>query len=63
MSERDWGGLRGILDEAKQLREEQRTHVDPDCPICGELLDVNSRGMRNCPLGHYSDNGVPNAGR
>lgn len=59
----DFGGLGGIVKEARQLKEEQRQHIDPDCPVCGTPLDVNSRGERNCPMGHYRDQGVPNAGR
>lgn len=63
MTNRDWGGLRGILDEAKQIAEEQRQHVSPDCPVCGEPLQVNSRGERNCVYAHYRDNGTPVGGR
>ena len=57
----DWGGLRSIIDEAKQLAEDERLNPSPACPLCGTVLDVNSRGWRNCPLGHYRDQGAPMA--
>lgn len=53
MSGRDWGGLRPILDEAKQLAEEERNRPLIDCPICGTPLDKNERGQVNCPMGHF----------
>lgn len=59
MTNRDWGGLRSILDEAKEIDRERREHVSPDCPVCGEVLQVNGRGERNCINGHYRDNGRP----
>lgn len=48
---RDWGGLRGILDEARQLNEQADREVA--CPRCGTPLDFNAMGLGNCPLGHY----------
>lgn len=48
----DFGGLRRIIDEAKQIAEDERTRPLIDCPQCGEPLDENSRGEKNCPLGH-----------
>lgn len=27
------------------------------CPIDGELLEINSNNVRNCPLGNYRWNG------
>lgn len=53
MTNRDWGGLRGILDEAKDVSRESKQRPLIDCPICGTVLDVNSWGQRNCPMGHY----------
>lgn len=61
LSDRDWGGLRSIINEARQLEEEERRNPSPACPRCGTILDVNSRGQRNCPMGHFRDEGVPNA--
>ena len=60
MSEsRDWGGLRSIIDEARAIDEELKRNPSPDCPVCGEVLDVNGRGERNCINGHYRDQGTP----
>ena len=53
MSERDWGGLRGIIDEARDLAREERDRVEVDCPLCGTPLDFNAHGEGNCPMGHY----------
>lgn len=50
---RDWGGLGSIIEEARQLDEQERQQPLVDCPICGTPLDVNSRGMKNCPMGHF----------
>lgn len=48
----DWGGLRGIIDEARELEREEKSRPLVDCPQCGTPLDVNSRGEKNCPMGH-----------
>lgn len=53
MTNRDWGGLRGIVDEARELDREEQMRPLIDCPICGTLLDENSRGEKNCPMGHF----------
>ena len=58
----DWGGLRSIVEEARGLQDEERRRVDPDCPLCGTPLQVNSRGERDCPMGHYQDQGAPSGG-
>lgn len=49
----DFGGLRGIIEEARQTDREERARPLIDCPICGTLLDENSRGEKNCPMGHF----------
>lgn len=48
----DWGGLRRIIAEAEALADEEKTRPLVDCPVCGERLDVNSRGEKNCVYGH-----------
>lgn len=60
---RDWGGYRKIADEARDASDDERRNPSPACPLCGTVLDVNARGQRNCPLGHYRDNGVPSGNR
>lgn len=49
----DFGGLRGIIEEARQLEREEQTRPLVDCPLCGTPLDKNSRGELSCPLGHF----------
>lgn len=48
----DYGGYRAIIDEAKQLDEERRREPLVTCPVCGTVLDENSRGEKSCPMGH-----------
>ena len=49
----DFGGLRGIIEEAKALDAENRASPLVDCPVCGTPLDTNARGAKNCPMGHF----------
>lgn len=51
----DYGGFGAIAREARALEREERAkaRTPVDCPVCGEPLDVNPRGVRNCPHGHY----------
>jgi hypothetical protein len=51
--QRDWGGLRSILEEAKVLNRVDKDTPLVACPLCGTPLNRNSRGESNCPLGHY----------
>lgn len=48
-----WEQLQAILAEAKAEEERTRREVPVACPICGEILEVNDRGERNCDAGHY----------
>lgn len=49
----DWGGLRGIVEEAKQVAERERSRPLVDCPNCGTPLQKNTRGQVNCPMGDF----------
>lgn len=49
----DWGGFRGIVDEALALEASDATRVIVDCPTCGAILAKNATGERSCPMGHY----------
>jgi hypothetical protein len=55
-TQRDWGGLRVIIEESKAIAEAEANAPLLDCPICGTPLDVNTRGERNCPMGHFTTN-------
>jgi len=47
----DFGGYGAIVREAQKIAETEPLEVA--CPLCGEVLDVNKAGVKNCPLGHY----------
>ena len=49
---RDWGGLRGILDQATEDRDRERATPPVACPVDGEPL-VESNGTLRCPWGNY----------
>ncbi len=50
----DYGGYKGILDEARELDRVEQDRTEVACPLCGKILDQNERrGEVNCPLGHY----------
>lgn len=48
-----WAQLKSILDENKAEARQTASAPPTSCPVCGDLLEVNQRGERNCPLGHY----------
>jgi hypothetical protein len=48
-----WEQLREILDSSKQDQQLTLNQPPESCPIDGEPLEVNSRGVRNCPFGNY----------
>lgn len=49
----DYGGFKALKEAARQDAESDKNAPLIDCPVCGTVLDVNSAGVRNCPLGHY----------
>lgn len=52
--QRDWGGLRGIIDEARDIARDERERPLVDCPVCGTTLQKNERLQQlGCPLGHF----------
>jgi hypothetical protein len=48
-----WDELIGILKEARTIRDEDRARPVVDCPVCGNRLDEDSKGVKNCDVGHY----------
>ena len=55
-----WDQLKAIADEARQAKRDAESTPPTACPIDGEPLDINSRGVRNCPLGNFRWDGGPN---
>ncbi len=55
-----WDQLKTILDQAREERANAASEPPVACPIDGEILDVNSRGVRSCPMGNYRWDGVSN---
>lgn len=49
--------LIAIKEEAKQICAEDRAKPLVDCPICGEVLQENSKSVVDCPLGHFRQQG------
>jgi hypothetical protein len=50
----DFGGLRRIVDEARELDIENAARPLVACPLCGTPLDIRPRdGLRHCPMGHF----------
>lgn len=45
--------LLAILKEARVMADEDARKPQVRCPICGNYLDVNERGEKNCDVGHY----------
>ena len=47
-----WEQLKDILNQNRDyVREEQGPPTV--CPIDGELLEINAKGVRMCPMGNY----------
>lgn len=55
----DYGGFGGIIQAAQSIAEENQRLDDAPmaCPKCGLVLDINSRGVRNCRMGHFRHGG------
>jgi len=52
MADRDWGGLRNIIDQAIEDRRREELEPPVACPNDGEPLDIEG-SVRNCPWGDY----------
>ncbi len=48
-----WEQLQAIQDTNEVDRRMESNEPPVACPIDGEILRVNSRGERSCPLGNY----------
>ena len=49
-----WEQLQAILKENKTTRGMDERDPPVACPIDGAILDIHSRGRRNCPMGNYT---------
>lgn len=50
---REWGGLRRIVEEAREISRQDKERPLVECPICGTRLQRNARGEADCPFGDY----------
>lgn len=48
----DYGGMKGIVEEARKVAEDEAARLEVACPRCGSLLAIRD-GIGNCPMGHY----------
>jgi len=48
-----WEQLQAILKANAESARAEAAKPPVACLRCGAILDVNRRGVRNCPLGHY----------
>jgi uncharacterized Zn finger protein (UPF0148 family) len=48
---------KAIMDEAAELKRLEPELLKLACPRCGTPLQVNDKGVRNCPMGHYRAEG------
>lgn len=48
-----WEQLQNIAQEAREEHMRELNEPPVACPFDGEPLDINDRGVRNCPLGNY----------
>lgn len=51
-----WTDLQEIYLEA--IAERLAEPVSNDCPKCGNPMQINSEGQRDCDFGHWGDAGV-----
>uniref|UniRef100_A0A6M3XME8 Uncharacterized protein n=1 Tax=viral metagenome TaxID=1070528 RepID=A0A6M3XME8_9ZZZZ len=51
--------LKAILDTNRTTKAIEDAEPPVACPYCGEVLDVNPNGIRNCPMGDYRWQGGP----
>lgn len=52
-----WEQLSAIIQQNKQQAQQERQQPPVACPIDGSILDINARGMRNCPMGNFTWSG------
>lgn len=46
-------GLKAVLDIQREEARQAANQPPVACPIDGEILEVNQRGVRNCPVGNF----------
>lgn len=45
--------LLALLKDSQRMRAEDAARPLVACPICGNRLEINERGERNCDVGHF----------
>jgi hypothetical protein len=48
-----WEQLQAIVQQRRIDQQQARSDPPQACPIDGQMLESNSRGILNCPLGNY----------
>jgi len=48
-----WKQLQAMITENRAQAEQTASEAPMTCPIDGALLNINSRGERDCPMGNY----------
>ena len=51
--------LKAIIQTNRDEKKAYDGQPPVSCPWDGTLLDINNRGVRNCPLGDYRWSGGP----
>ncbi len=54
-----WDQLIAYGQEAARTRQQEANEPPVACPFHGVPLDINARGVRNCPDGDYTWRGGP----
>tara|TARA_R110000765_G_scaffold111044_3_gene202605 strand:- start:789 stop:950 length:162 start_codon:yes stop_codon:yes gene_type:complete len=49
-----WVQLESIIKQNKQIVTQQSNAQPVACPIDGAMLQINSKNVRNCPLGNFT---------
>jgi hypothetical protein len=55
----DWGGYRALMQEAREIAEEERKQPPQACPLDGTPLEFHpKKNVWFCPMGNYQTTGA-----